>query len=161
NQFTGPIPNNIGTLSRVVTLSLARNQLEGPVPDSLMSPWWLTHLELAGNGCLTASEVVSDFLTSLDKGWQDGCPLEIETVALPDAQVGQGYEFSLRGSGGTRDYEWGATGLPDGLHLGADGVMGGTPSVGTEGNHSVNIVMQDHKGVKAYKTLNLNVDATP
>lgn len=156
NRFTGPVPDNLADLSDLLTLSLANNSLEGPVPDGVR---WLPlyHLDLSGNGCLTASEETSDFLTSLDKAWQDGCPLMIDTTALPDARVGEAYDFRLRASGGTREYEWSAMGLPEGLSIDQDGVISGTPSSDAAGNHLVEITVVEQNEAVAQAAFNLSV----
>jgi len=114
-------------------------------------------LDLSGNGCLTASEETSDFLTSLDKAWQDGCPLMIDTTALPDARVGEAYDFRLRASGGTREYEWSAMGLPEGLSIDQDGVISGTPSSDAAGNHLVEITVVEQNEAVAQAAFNLSV----
>jgi hypothetical protein len=58
--------------------------------------------------------------------------LAIETSALPAATVGQPYEGQLVGTGGLTPYFWslalGSANLPNGLALGTNGVVSGTPT---------------------------------
>ena len=49
NQLTGPIPPELGDLSRLTWLNLARNQLTGPIPPELGDLYSLTLLYLHGN----------------------------------------------------------------------------------------------------------------
>ena len=49
NQLTGPIPPELGKLSKLIELSLWGNQLTGPIPPELGSLSELGALELAGN----------------------------------------------------------------------------------------------------------------
>jgi Ca-activated chloride channel family protein len=53
--------------------------------------------------------------------------LRLATTALPAAHLGEAYAATLAASGGTPPYRFSATGLPDGLHLAADGSVAGTP----------------------------------
>ncbi len=60
-------------------------------------------------------------------------PLALQTFRLPDAAPGKKYEYSLQASGGIAPYSWSLAGgsLPDGLSLSAEGLISGTPSVGS------------------------------
>jgi len=58
-------------------------------------------------------------------------PLDVVTVELPDATVGQAYEEQLQADGGTGLFAWDlapGTRLPNGLSLDEDGFVSGTPT---------------------------------
>ena len=58
NNMGGEIPAELGSLSNLITLELARNELSGEIPPELGSLTNLTKLELAGNdlsGCVPSS----------------------------------------------------------------------------------------------------------
>lgn len=54
------------------------------------------------------------------------------TPSLPDGVLGGAYSSQLQASGGTQPYSWslapGSAGLPEGLSLGANGIITGTPT---------------------------------
>lgn len=56
-------------------------------------------------------------------------PLEVATVELPEAKVGEAYTAMLEAIGGTAPYAWAVAGgrLPAGIALSADGILAGTP----------------------------------
>lgn len=66
--------------------------------------------------------------------------LEILTAELKDATVGQAYEVTLTGNGGTPPYNWQAEGLPAGLTC-TDGQILGTPT--QSGNFQVTLTLAD------------------
>jgi uncharacterized protein (TIGR03437 family) len=55
-------------------------------------------------------------------------PLTISTTSLPAGLVGQSYSASLAASGGSGNYLWSATGLPQPLTLSSAGIISGTPT---------------------------------
>jgi hypothetical protein len=63
-------------------------------------------------------------------------PLTIVTRSVPNATIGQEYEFEIVTTGGTAGstLTWTVTGLPDGLLVSEDGVLGGTPTM--EGDYT-------------------------
>ena len=83
-------------------------------------------------------------------------PLVVATHALPTAVVGQEYAASLvaAGRGSTGALTWSAEGLPAGLGLSPEGVLGGTPSViGT----STVTVSVEAEGERATRMMELQV----
>jgi len=56
--------------------------------------------------------------------------LVISTGSLPDGIIGEAYEnVTLEATGGTGEYTWAITGLPEGLSVSEEGVISGTPTV--------------------------------
>jgi hypothetical protein len=71
--------------------------------------------------------------------------LTITTTSLPPATVGQAYDVTMNGAGGTSPYTWLVTpSLPSGLSLDADsGTITGTPGNNTIGSTQHTFVIQD------------------
>lgn len=82
-------------------------------------------------------------------------PLSITTSSLPNGEEGVAYRAALSGAGGSPPYQWGARGLPEGLTLGADGVIEGAPTAA--GAASVELALMDSLGEGASVTLPLRV----
>lgn len=80
-------------------------------------------------------------------------------AALPDASVGSAYSAVVTAGGGTGIYTWTlASGrLPAGLQLGYDGVISGTPGVGTGASrpHDVMAIVRDTHGNTATKKFSI------
>ncbi len=89
-------------------------------------------------------------------------PLNITTAYLPNATEGLVYSTAVTATGGSTPYSWGATGLPSGISINSStGLISGTPSVGTYGNHSVVVSVTDSTSPSsqaANKTFLLYVD---
>jgi C1A family cysteine protease len=68
-------------------------------------------------------------------------PLEINTTALPDGELGEAYTATLEAIGGATPYTWEATGLPDGLNCSAAGAISGTPT--EDGDFTVTVNVTD------------------
>lgn len=100
-------------------------------------------LKLAADGTLagtpTASGRFSFTINAVDTSnntlmrWYSSFVVEAPTIAitptaLPNANGGVAYSQSLTASGGTAPYSFAASGLPDGLSLGVDGKLSGTPT---------------------------------
>ncbi len=66
-------------------------------------------------------------------------PLTIVTRQIPPGAVGQEYGFGLVATGGPMNAEvtWSATGLPNGLSLSPEGLLGGTPTAVSENNLTI------------------------
>ena len=84
--------------------------------------------------------------------------MSIITQTLNSGQYGVPYSQTLTVTGGQPgDYQWSATGLPNGLNLSTDGVLSGSPQ--TTGTFSVEITVTDSTGataaVSAYYTITL------
>ena len=88
-------------------------------------------------------------------------PLLISTTSLPAGIAGQVYgPVSLAATGGSGDFAWSATGLPDGLGLDAGGTLSGTPTVNFNG--SVTFTVTDRKSaLTATAALTLSVAFPP
>lgn len=69
-------------------------------------------------------------------------PLAIETVSLPEGEVGSSYSTSLQASGGTGSYVWSVVAgqLPAGLSLATSGSISGTPSAAGTSNFTARVV---------------------
>jgi hypothetical protein len=64
-----------------------------------------------------------------DRAYEDS--LVIVTAGLPSAGAGRPYRFSFKAKGEYPPYRWRLIGgdLPQGLRLGEDGVLSGTPQI--------------------------------
>jgi len=71
------------------------------------------------------------------------CALTFTTNYLPPAKEGVAYYAVLGVSGGQPPYTWTATGLPPGMTLSPNGVLSGTPMVGSGGNYSFTVTVTD------------------
>lgn len=80
---------------------------------------------------------------------------------LPDARIGQPYSQQLTASGGTPPYQWQTVSfeLPNGLSLGSDGMLTGTPSNNqTEAwGYQFTAKVTDSAGSVSYRSLFVNV----
>jgi alpha-tubulin suppressor-like RCC1 family protein len=83
--------------------------------------------------------------------------LAISTDVLPGLVSGAAYSAALTGTGGTPDYTWTASGLPDGITLSADGHLSGTTTA--VGVHSVQLTLTDANAETATKTVSFTVTA--
>lgn len=88
-------------------------------------------------------------------------PLGIKTSELPSATELTLYSATLQASGGTPPYTWTAAGLPSGLLLGNDGLLSGTPDIGTAGLHTVFVTVTDAAEASVSVSLDLWVDPAP
>lgn len=88
-------------------------------------------------------------------------PLEILSVSLQDAAVGEYHTEMLSATGGTVPYFWSvvAGSLPPGLVLGSDGELAGTPSVA--GRFNFTALVADDSGSTVQRGLAINVSAAP
>ena len=75
------------------------------------------------------------------KVWED---LVISTQdQLPDAYVGEDYDFTLTATGGSGQFQWSWSGATPPLTLEANGRIYGTPSVGDEGTYTFTVQVDD------------------
>src|SRR6267154_2704061 len=83
--------------------------------------------------------------------------LQINSVGLPNGQVGVAFQASLSGSGGVTPYTWTVTGaLPAGLSLNAStGAIAGTPT--QAGASTFTIVLTDSAQQTAQKSMNVTI----
>ncbi len=79
----------------------------------------------------------------------------IATTSLPDGILGQSYFSTVMATGGTQPYTFSATGLPNGLGIGASGDITGIPTVG--GTSTVNVTVTDAASGKASQPFSLNI----
>ncbi len=89
--------------------------------------------------------------------------LEILTKSLPDAVLGEPYNFPLRSHGGWPPYTWRLSGdLPPWARL-EEGVISGVPlHVSLLGTHTISVVVQDSHGrTTALTSLPLKVNRNP
>jgi hypothetical protein len=78
----------------------------------------------------------------------------------PTATVGAPYSVQVAATGGRGSgYTFSATGLPDGLSIGAGGVISGVAAAGSEGTHEVVVTAVDPVGASGSATLSLVVAA--
>ena len=79
----------------------------------------------------------------------------------PTGAVGEVYPsgVSFSATGGSGSYTWGATGLPNGLGIGATGAITGTPAAGSNGNYTVTATATDGNGIKASNTAAITINA--
>lgn len=78
----------------------------------------------------------------------------VDTTALPDATVGQGYSFKIQASGGSQPYEfekWYNTYPGTEMTLKADGTFSGTPT--QAGTFELGVRVTDGTGLGVYKVL--------
>ena len=84
--------------------------------------------------------------------------VHVTTASLPSVEAGDAYpETTLAAADGTPGYTWTATGLPDGLTLGTDGVLSGTPT--TAGTNTVTVTVTDATSKTATAELELVITA--
>jgi hypothetical protein len=88
-------------------------------------------------------------------------PLDILSVSLQDAAVGEYHTEMLAATGGTLPYLWSvvAGSLPPGLVLGPDGELAGTPSAA--GRFNFTALVADGSGSTVQRGLAINVSAAP
>ncbi|AYB45991.1 choice-of-anchor I family protein [Paenibacillus lautus] len=76
--------------------------------------------------------------------------LGITDMIFPDAYAEEPYAVTVDVYGGQAPYTFSATGLPAGLTLASDtGAISGTPAAGQEGEHTVEVTVQDSAALPA------------
>lgn len=81
--------------------------------------------------------------------------VSITTTSLPDGTVGQSYSSAVSATGGYQPYTFSATGLPDGLGIGASGNITGVPTA--SGTSTVNVTVTDAASGTASQPFSLNI----
>jgi hypothetical protein len=83
--------------------------------------------------------------------------ITLAPVSLPDATVGQSFEYALTASGGSAGYTFAVTGgaLPPGLSLSGDGHLKGTPTAA--GSFSFHARARDRNKATGSRTFTLSV----
>ncbi|MBI3828682.1 MAG: DNRLRE domain-containing protein [Planctomycetes bacterium] len=82
---------------------------------------------------------------------------EVYVANLNRGLVGTAYKASLRARGGVGPYKWKAEGLAEGLALGEDGVLSGTPA--KAGSYALTVTVTGADGKMATGKLALEIDA--
>ena len=82
-------------------------------------------------------------------------PLAITTGSLPGGMVGVQYNANLGASGGIQPYNFGASGLPAGLNITADGHISGFPTAA--GTFNVIATVLDSNNPRQSATANLSI----
>ncbi len=84
--------------------------------------------------------------------------LTLISTALQNGQVNQPYSGNLSATGGTAPYSYSVTGgaLPQGLVLGANGLVSGTPTLA--GSYQVTFRVQDAAGNSAQSTITIVIN---
>jgi large repetitive protein len=118
--------------------------LAGPMPTT--STLWADY---AGTSTLwpAAASVKAGF-----------APLQVLTTALPTSAAGTAYTQTLTASGGVAPYLWVGVGLPQGMVLGQDGSLSGTPTTAGKYTISVSVVDSADPTAVADQTLSLAVN---
>lgn len=117
---------------------------------SLLMAAEITVASMFTGGAVLAQESVEMMQTAnaentsaqgLDKAAAD---FGISNKSLPEAYAGEAYSVMVDVYGGQAPYTFSAQGLPAGLSIAADsGWLTGTPAAGQEGEHSVEVTVQD------------------
>ncbi len=81
----------------------------------------------------------------------------VTAPTLPSGNIGTPYSVTLMAQGGTGSYTWGVTAgaLPNGLTLGAAGVLSGSPT--SSGSFSFSVQVTDSNNVTATKVFTLSI----
>ncbi len=86
--------------------------------------------------------------------------LKITTASpLPKGSVGVPYSAGFAATGGTKPYQWSASGLPAGLSLDGAGNLTGTPTA--KGATTFTVQVTDTAGAKDSKAFELTIDPEP
>ncbi|MBI1760125.1 MAG: VCBS repeat-containing protein [Acidobacteria bacterium] len=88
-------------------------------------------------------------------------PVTITTTTLTSGQTGAAYTQTLTATGGTTPYNWSVIAgvLPNGLSLGANGVISGTPAQASTFNFTVRVSAAN--GLSAQRALSITIIALP
>jgi uncharacterized membrane protein YciS (DUF1049 family) len=82
-------------------------------------------------------------------------PLVLRTRAVPRGRVGDPYEATLAAFGGAPPYQWTAEGMPPGLQVSDDRVVG-TPI--RLGDYQLSVTVRDSEGHQQNGSVNVNVE---
>jgi hypothetical protein len=113
-------------------------------------------IDNAGNGVVAGQ--LSTANADLDYETQSvPLPVEVTTVALPQATTGTAYTRTLSATGGTAPYKWSRVKgqIPPGLSLSGSGAWSGKPT--KPGTYTFTVKVVDADGVSATKALSIIV----
>lgn len=86
-------------------------------------------------------------------------PLSIPTTSLPQATVGQSYQFQMTSTGGYGATTWTGTNLPGGLSISASGLISGTPT--TNGTVTFSVTVKDSCPTQQTASASLSLVVNP
>lgn len=90
-------------------------------------------------------------------GGKNSDPVEIIVTDLQPAQSGKEYGYQFESSGGSGDYRYTASGLPNGLTLSSDGILTGTVNV-DPASYSFTVRVEDKNYETNFDTKVFNID---
>ena len=166
-NLTGTCPTG-STIIDFVGFGTATNCFEGSGGTATLSN--TTAALRANDGCTDTDNNSADFSAGTPNPRNTAspfniCPLVfgIVTNSLPAAQVLVAYNAAIVASGGAAPVSYQLTGgsLPDGLTLGANGIISGTPTTNAGSPYSITVEATDGVGKKASKTFSLTVNPAP
>ncbi len=85
----------------------------------------------------------------------------ISTNGLPEGVNSAVYYTTLTATAGLAPYKWSVNSLPAGLTLSADGIISGTPSVGSAGVTTPSFTVTDARGATDNKLFTLTIALAP
>ncbi|MBL4688675.1 MAG: putative Ig domain-containing protein [Nannocystaceae bacterium] len=100
----------------------------------------------SGTGRGTADETATPDGDGSGGGTMGNSPVAVTCGDVPDSAVGASYSHTATAVGGDGNYDWSASGLPEGLEIdGGDGEITGAPS--TSGSFEVVLTATDNGGL--------------
>lgn len=137
-------------------LVFAGDTLSGTPRASGRFPVTVTATDTGSTGAGAPFTVSADYVLEVEAP-----AITVSPESLPAATAGQAYAAALSAAGGVAPYRFtllsGA--LPEGLALGADGQLSGTPT--QLGEYRFTVQAEDANGERGTRELQLVVDATP
>jgi large repetitive protein len=156
-----------GTVGQAYTQALAATGGDGSYAWSVTSGTLPDGLTLSGDGTISGTPTASSsgavtFTVTDGKSRTASATLtlrvvgvvQVSTTALTGGIVGDDYALTLAAAGGSGSYTWQATGLPEGIELSGNQLVG-VPVA--EGSASVELTVTDGTGRTASATLSLAV----
>ena len=111
----------------------------------------------------TDTEIITTTVNVISGGG-GGVTITISPSSLPSVQEETAYNETISASGGTSPYTFATSdSLPNGITLGSDGVLSGTPALGSAGTYSFTVTATDSAtpANTQNKTYSLTVSAFP